>query len=50
MTKAQVLMAIGYPPAHETPSLDSPQWTYWRNRWDRFQVFFDGDKVARVLN
>jgi hypothetical protein len=50
MTKDQVLMAIGYPPAHETPSLASPQWTYWRNRWDRFVVYFDGDKVARVVN
>jgi hypothetical protein len=48
MTRAQVLMAIGYPPAHETPSLESPQWNYWRNRWERFFVFFDGDKVARV--
>ncbi len=48
MTKAQVLMALGYPPAHETPSLESPQWTYWRNRFDRMRVFFDGDRVANV--
>ena len=48
MTKAQVLMALGYPPAHETPSLESPQWTYWRNRFDRMRVFFDGDKVSSV--
>jgi hypothetical protein len=50
MTRDQVLMAIGYPPAHETPSLASPQWTYWRNNRDRFNVYFDGDKVARVLD
>lgn len=50
MTKAQVLMALGYPPAHETPSLDSPQWTYWRNRFDRMRVYFDGDRVANVQN
>lgn len=48
MTRDQVLMAIGYPPAHETPSLESPQWTFWRNRWERFLVVFDGEKVARV--
>lgn len=48
MTRAQVLMAFGYPPAHETPSLESPGWTYWRNRFDRMLVFFDGDKVDRI--
>jgi hypothetical protein len=48
MTKAEVLMAIGYPPAHRTPSLDQPIWTYWRNRWDVFMVYFDGDKVDRI--
>jgi hypothetical protein len=48
MTKEQVIMAIGYPPAHRTPSLDAPQWTYWANRWATFEVFFDGDRVSRV--
>jgi len=48
MTKAQVLMALGYPPAHRTPSLEQPIWTYWRNRWDVFMVYFDGDKVDRL--
>ena len=42
------LMAIGYPPLHRTPSLGSSQWTYWANRWATFEVYFDGDKVARV--
>jgi len=23
-------------------------WTYWANRWATFEVYFDGDKVARV--
>jgi len=48
MTRAEVLMAIGYPPAHRTPSLEQPIWTYWRNRWDVFMVYFDGDKVDRI--
>jgi len=48
MTRDQVLMAIGYPPAHRTPSLQSPVWTYWSNRWATFEVYFDGDKVSRV--
>jgi len=48
MTRAQVLMALGYPPVHRTPSLDAPAWTYWENRWVTFIVHFDGDKVASV--
>jgi hypothetical protein len=48
MTKEEVLMALGYPPAHRTPSLDSAAWTYWQNRWRTFVVYFDGDKVVRV--
>ena len=48
MTKDQVIMAIGYPPAHRTPSLDAPMWTYWANRWATFEVYFDGDRVSRV--
>jgi hypothetical protein len=48
MTRAQVLITLNYPPAHRTPSIDSPMWTYWQNRWVTFEVYFDGDKVSRV--
>jgi len=48
MTKEQVLTAIGYPPAHRTPSLSGSTWTYWQNRWVTMEVYFDGDKVSRV--
>jgi hypothetical protein len=48
MTREQVLMAVGYPPAHRTPSLESGVWTYWSNRWATYQVYFDGDRVSRV--
>lgn len=48
MTKDQVLMTRGIPPAHRTPSLDSPTWTYWQNRWDSLVVYFVGDKVDRT--
>jgi hypothetical protein len=48
MNREQVLMSLGYPPAHRTPSLDSPTWTYWANRFATFMVHFDGDRVARV--
>lgn len=48
MTRAQVLMSLGHPPAHRTPSLEGDEWHYWRNRWDQFSVVFSGDKVERV--
>ncbi len=48
MTKKGVAIAIGLPPAHETPSPKSPRWKYWRNRFDTFVVLFgdDGKVVA----
>lgn len=48
MTKADVIMALKYPPANRTPSLDAPEWHYWRNRWNQYVVVFDGDRVSRV--
>jgi hypothetical protein len=48
MTKADVIMALNYPPASRTPSLDAPEWHYWRTRWNEYVVAFDGDRVSRV--
>lgn len=48
MSKQEIVMAVGYPPAHRTPSLDAPMWTYWANRWATFEVYFEGDRVTRV--
>jgi hypothetical protein len=51
MTKTQVLLARGYPPSHETPSLDGPNWKYWNNRWVTHLFVFDGNilREARGL-
>lgn len=32
MTKEQAIVAVGYPPLHQTPTLDAPQWKYWHTR------------------
>lgn len=48
MTREEVIMILGYPPAHRTPSLEQPEWHYWKNRWDDYAVVFEGDRVARV--
>lgn len=50
MTKAGVIKAIGYPPPHATPNLESPQWRYWKNRFDTFIVHFEGETVTSVQN
>jgi hypothetical protein len=48
MSKEAVILALGYPPSHKTPSLEGDAWTYWRNRFVTFVVEFENGKVARV--
>jgi hypothetical protein len=50
MTKRGVTLAIGYPPEHATPSLDSDVWTYWKNRFGKMQIHFADGKVTSVGN
>ncbi len=49
MTRDQVLLSLGYPPTHRTPSLSSSEWTYWYNRWLTFKVVFDDKGVVSNL-
>ncbi len=49
MSKAGVLTAIGYPPTHETPSLEGNTWTYWISRFNKMKVLFKGDLVTHVI-
>ncbi len=48
MSKAAVIVARGYPPSHETPSLKRDQWKYWKNRWDTIIVTFNDDRVVDI--
>ncbi|MCK9606567.1 MAG: outer membrane protein assembly factor BamE [Methylomonas sp.] len=50
MSRKAVLAAIGYPPQNETPSLNSNDWTYWSNRFNRFIVHFKNDKVDNIVD
>jgi hypothetical protein len=50
MSRQAVIYAVGYPPAHENPRLDGPQWKYWINRFNTMIVHFDGDKVSSIQN
>jgi SmpA/OmlA family protein len=50
MTREQVLLSLGHPPTHRTPSLDALEWTYWYNRWVTYRVLFDQrGKVTAVV-
>jgi hypothetical protein len=50
MTKEQVLLSLGYPPAHRTPSLDGWEWTYWYNQWVTYRVQFgENGKVSQIV-
>ena len=48
MTKKAVLVAIGYPPITRTPTLEANEWTYWRNRFRTFIVYFKNGKVSHI--
>lgn len=46
MTREQVIMSIGYPPTHQTPTLDMSRWTYWSGRMSTYTVIFDDRGVV----
>ena len=45
MSKKGVMIALGYPCPHRTPSPDSNVWTYWENRYGNYTVSFSNDVV-----
>jgi hypothetical protein len=49
MTKEQVIVSLGYPPAHQTPSLDSPQWKFWFTRVGTFIILWDDQGRVREV-
>jgi hypothetical protein len=46
MTKELVLMTRGYPPAHETPSIDGDRWVYWSSRFVKLTILFADGRLA----
>lgn len=49
MSKQGVLVALGIPPSHKTPSLEGNVWLYWKNRHRKLAVEFDSyGIVARI--
>jgi len=50
MTREQVVMSVGYPPTHKTPSLQSSVWNHWASRAGRYEVHWNSKgTVAKVV-
>lgn len=49
MTKQGVLFAMGRPPHHANPSLESNSWMYWQNRFNRVVLEFDDKGVLTTV-
>jgi hypothetical protein len=41
MTKEQVVLAVGFPPAHATPSMEAMRWKYWFDTHGTYDVVWD---------
>ena len=48
MTKTQVLLTRGYPPGHETPSLDGDLWKYWNSRFVVHSLAFENGILVKA--
>jgi hypothetical protein len=46
MTKELLLLARGYPPAHETPSIEGDRWVYWSSRFVKQTVIFVNGRLS----
>jgi len=41
MSKEEVIVSLGYPAAHQTPSLDAQQWKYWHTSLGSYLIVWD---------
>ncbi|MEO6568299.1 MAG: hypothetical protein ABIO94_06010 [Opitutaceae bacterium] len=46
MTKELVLMTRGYPPGHETPSIEGDRWIYWSSRFVKHTLVFANGRLS----
>jgi hypothetical protein len=50
MNKAQVIMAVGYPPTSYNADMEAPLWQYWATGSYAYQVFWDDKgRVERIF-
>ena len=46
MSKGEIMVTLGYPPSHETPSLEINKWKFWVSRFGTLTICFDGQGLA----
>ena len=46
MTKKGILVALGYPAIHKTPSLKNKYWIYWQNKWLTSTIKFNSEGIV----
>ena len=50
MSRAHVLLAVGWPPLKYNADLNAPLWDYWATRSYSYQVFWDDKgRVDRIF-
>ena len=49
MTREQVILSVGYPPTHRTPSVDATVWNHWASRAGRYEIHWKGNTVDRLV-
>lgn len=47
MTKNEVLMTRGYPPAHKTFSTESDRWIYWSSKFVQMTLIFENNRLTQ---
>ncbi len=50
MTRSDILIAYGPPPACRTPNLKNETWVYWISRSETIRVIFRNEKVRNIIN
>ena len=50
MTKREVMLSCGYPPASRTPQIDGATWIYQTGPFLTYRLIFNKDKVLEILH
>ncbi len=50
MSRDGIMVALGYPARHRTPSLDEDTWVYWKDRFRIMKIQFSEGKVSEIID